>query len=81
MVIRQRSGVWTAGLLAAAILALGACSGNGGEGDAANADTLTRRQKDSIISTLPVPGAGAVGAALDAADKAKARAEVMDTLG
>ena len=81
MLIRRKSGVWTTGFLAAVILALGACSGGGEEGEAASADTLTRRQKDSIISTLPIPGAGAVGAALDAADKAKARAEVLDTLG
>ena len=51
------------------------------EAEQAAQDTLTRRQKDSIISTLPVPGAGAVGKALDAADAARARAEQHDTIG
>ena len=44
-------------------------------------DTLTRRQKDSLISTMPVPGAGAVGRALDAADRLNARTLAHDTIG
>ena len=44
------------------------------------ADTLTRRQKNEIISTLPVPGASGVGRALRAADLAAARAQVHDSL-
>ena len=65
------------------VFSLGAatCIGGGGEDDQTDQDTLTRRQKDSIISTLPVPGAGAVGKALEAADAAKARAERHDTIG
>ena len=75
------------GRLAGAILLVGlsvaiaTCSGGGDGEDQAAQDTLTRRQKDSIIATLPVPGAGAVGKALDAADAAKARAERLDTIG
>jgi hypothetical protein len=74
------------GLIGAVIigfLSLGAatCTGGGGGEDQAAQDTLTRRQKDSIISTLPVPGAGAVGKALEASDAAKARAELHDTIG
>lgn len=70
------------GLVALALLALTlACGGGGGSSEQAAQDTLTRRQKDSIISTLPVPGAGAVGKALDAADAARARAEQHDTIG
>jgi len=70
------------GIALIGVLSLGGanCSGGSGEDQAAQ-DTLTRRQKDSIISTLPVPGAGAVGKALDAADAAKARAERHDTIG
>jgi hypothetical protein len=41
-------------------------------------DTLTRRQKDSITATLPIPGAGAVGKALRASDAAGARAAETD---
>ncbi len=56
--------------------------GGGQEGsNQTDPDTLTRREKDSIISTLPVPGAEAVGRALDAADAARARAERHDTIG
>ena len=50
------------------------------DGESASADELTRRQKDSIISTLPVPGASAVGRALDAADAARVRALAHDTI-
>ena len=74
-----RGGLLVA-LLIGSGLAMGSCSGNRGSDDQAAGDTLTRRQKDSIISTLPLPGAGAVGKALDAADAAKARAAVLDTL-
>lgn len=67
-------------VLVAGVLGLTACSA-GGSGDAATAaDTLTRRQKDSIISTFPVPGAGAVGRALDASDAAAERARRLDSL-
>jgi uncharacterized metal-binding protein len=65
------------------LLLVSACSGgSGGEPEAsAAADTLTRRQKDSLISTLPVPGAGAVGAAQRASDAARARALAHDSVG
>ncbi|NNM05065.1 MAG: hypothetical protein HKO65_08165, partial [Gemmatimonadetes bacterium] len=70
-----------AGILILSIFASSAaCGGGAGQADEAAQDTLTRREKDSIISTLPVPGAGAVGKALDAADAAKARAERHDTI-
>ncbi|MFH1765945.1 MAG: hypothetical protein ABIF09_17295 [Gemmatimonadota bacterium] len=68
-------------LIGALVLGGGTCTGGGGGEDQAAQDTLTRRQKDSIIATLPVPGAGAVGKALDAADAARARAEAHDTIG
>jgi hypothetical protein len=62
-------------------VSLVACGPGGGASDGQSTDTLTRREKDSIISTLPVPGAGAVGRALDASDAARARAEQHDTIG
>jgi hypothetical protein len=75
-----RGGLLVALLISGLGLATWSCSGRPGDGDQAAGDTLTRRQKDSIISTLPVPGSGAVGKALDASDAAKARAAVLDTL-
>ena len=50
--------------LSLSVLVLGCGGGDNADGQAAQ-DTLTRRQKDSIISTLPVPGAGVVGKALE----------------
>jgi hypothetical protein len=63
------------------LLGLASCSsqGSGGASDSP-ADTLTRRQKDSLVSTMPVPGAGAVGKAMEAADSAAARAARHDSL-
>jgi len=48
--------------LVLALVTLGVTGCGGGDGGAAEAagDTLTQRQKDSLVSTLPVPGAGAV---------------------
>ena len=63
------------------LMALAGCSGGAPQGEATDTDTLTRRQKDSLISTMPIPGAGAVGTALDAADKAEERARQLDTMG
>ena len=70
-------------LLGAAVclLLLAACSSQPESAPRAVAndrDTLTRRQKDSITATLPIPGAGAVGKALRATDQAKARADQTD---
>jgi len=66
-------------LAAAAALGVWACGESAG--DAASAtDTLTRRQRDSIIATMPIPGAGAVGRALDAQDAARARADQLDSI-
>lgn len=62
------------------VLALCACSGGGGDAQTA-ADTLSRAQKDSIIADMPIPGAGAVGAALDARDRANDRVNQHDTIG
>ncbi len=69
----------TAALAALTILSVG-CS-LGGDASASNAaDTLTRRQKDEIISTLPVPGARGVGRALEVSDQLADRANRHDSL-
>lgn len=65
--------------LAGLTIVLLGCSGGGNAGDNP-ADTLTRRQKDSIIATLPIPGARGVGKALDALEKSNARAAQHDSI-
>lgn len=66
-------------IVAAAVLAVGACGGDAGEART-DADTLSRAQKDSIIAELPIPGAGAIGDARRAVDKANARVQQHDTI-
>ena len=65
-----------------AVLALGVvcCGGEDGPGEEAARDSLSQRQKDSLLATMPVPGAGAVQKALDASEAARARAEAHDTI-
>lgn len=66
-------------LLAFGLAGLLACAG--GEPDpAADADTLTRRQRDSVIGESRLPGAGGVRGALDASDAAADRNAVLDSL-
>ena len=72
-------------IVATAVLGVWACGQGASKADAPAAgapaaDTLTRRQKDSIISTLPIPGASGVGAARKAVDKANARVQQHDTI-
>jgi hypothetical protein len=67
-------------LAVAAVIFMGACSIPEPQ-LAVDRDTLTQRQKDSITSTLPLPGASVVGRALRASDAAEARAERHDALG
>lgn len=68
-------------VMAGLAASLGACPGPGPDRPPANdRDTMTQRQRDSVTSTLPIPGAGAVGNALDAADAATRRAEQHDSL-
>ncbi|HYT83336.1 MAG TPA: hypothetical protein VEK86_07790 [Gemmatimonadales bacterium] len=48
-------------------------SDGGGSQQAVNRDTLTERQKDSILAKSKIPGARAVGNAMTAADSTSAR--------
>ena len=57
--------------------ALGACA----RPEPAARAPLTEHQRDSVLATEPIPGAGAVGGALRAADKEAGRATGMDSLG
>lgn len=63
----------------AAILSVWACGESAGDAQTA-VDTLTRRQKDSLISEMPIPGAGVVGRALDVQDLTRARANALDSI-
>lgn len=65
-----------------AMLLGAACSGAGdGQGSAAPGDTLTERQRDSILAGSRIPGARGVGTAHNAADSATARVRITDTIG
>lgn len=66
-------------IVAAAVLGVGACGQSAGDA-ASSADTLTRRQKDSLIATMPIPGARGVGRALDAQDRSRERAAALDSI-
>ncbi len=60
--------------VALTLLAL-ACGGSdgGGSQQTVNRDTLTQRQKDSILAQSKIPGARAVRNAMTAADSTSAR--------
>jgi hypothetical protein len=60
-----------------------ACGGGGDQssGRRAGSDTLTQRQRDSMLSKSSIPGASGVGRAMTAADSASARVQAADTVG
>lgn len=59
-----------------------ACGGGSSDksGQTVNRDTLTQRQKDSILANSKIPGARAVGNAMRAADSTSARVLRADTV-
>ncbi len=61
------------------VLALGC--GGGGNQDAAATDSLSRRERDSIIGASRLPGAAGVRGALRVSDSAAARAARLDSAG
>jgi hypothetical protein len=67
----------TTWLLALATLA--ACGGDKSGKEAVNRDTLTERQKDSILAKSSIPGASNVGRAMRAADSTSAGAHRVDS--
>lgn len=68
-------------IVAAAALALTACSGGGPDGPgAARSDSITQGARDSAVARSGLPGASAVGRAQEAAATARDRVEGMDTI-
>ena len=65
-------------LLVASAVLLTHCS-KPKETTANNRDTMTRRQKDSVLAQSGLPGAGGVGMALKTADSLKARQAALDS--
>jgi hypothetical protein len=58
-----------------------ACGGSdAGSQQAVNRDTLTQRQKDSILARSSIPGASNVGRAMRAADSTSAGARRADSV-
>ncbi|MEZ4415458.1 MAG: hypothetical protein R3E10_06860 [Gemmatimonadota bacterium] len=62
--------------LCAALLGA-ACPGRASQAEEP-APELTRHQKDSLVATMPIPGAKAVGTAIRAQDAAAERARMLD---
>lgn len=56
-------------------------SGERDSSQTVNRDTLTQRQKDSILAQSKIPGARGVGTAQRAADSIAARVQAADTIG
>ena len=74
-----KNNLWVAAALVCVAVIVSGC-GSAGSTDETDDMELTRRQKDTIVSELPVPGAGGVGRAMDAVDRANARAARHDSL-
>lgn len=62
-------------------LAVVACPKDSGKSVPAGSDTLTTRQRDSVIGSSPLPGAQGVRKALELSDSARARASRLDSIG
>jgi hypothetical protein len=66
-------------LFAGLVLGLG-CGGSGSGAHRAAGDTLSERQRDSILAKSSIPGASAVGRAMSAADSTSARVQASDSI-
>ena len=63
------------------VLSVAACGGSeSADKQAVNRDTLTQRQKDSILAKSSIPGASNVGRAMRAADSTSAGAHRVDSV-
>jgi len=62
------------------LLGAAACGSNSDSKQTVNRDTLTQRQKDSILANSRIPGASNVRRAMTAADSASARALRTDSV-
>ena len=63
------------------VIAISCSGGESGSQQTINRDTLSQRQKDSILAQSKIPGAAGVGAAMKAADSTSARVQAADTVG
>jgi hypothetical protein len=63
------------------IASLVGCGGKNNDQQAVNRDTLTQRQKDSILAKSSIPGARAVGRAMTVADSTSAGVRRADSVG
>ncbi|HMJ57722.1 MAG TPA: hypothetical protein VK467_01205 [Gemmatimonadales bacterium] len=67
--------------IAIVVVTLAACGGGeSSDKQAVNRDTLTQRQKDSILAKSSIPGASNVGRAMRAADSTSAGAHRADSV-
>lgn len=66
----------TRALSALLVLALAACSSSSGGN---NRDTMTQRQKDSVLGQSGIPGAQGVTKALTASDSVKSHQAQVDS--
>jgi hypothetical protein len=69
-----------AALAALGVWACGAAAGDTSQTAKVDRDTLSRRQKDSIVSTMPLPGASKIGDAQRAVDKINANTHRLDSI-
>jgi hypothetical protein len=68
-------------LFVVSICCITACGGDSDKsGQSVNRDTLTERQRDSILAGSKIPGARGVGSAMRAADSTSARIQQTDTV-
>ena len=66
--------------LSLALILLAACSAGKSAKSAGQGDSLTERQRDSILAQSRIPGASGVGSAMRAADSASARIRATDSV-
>ncbi len=59
---------------------LAACAGQSGKSRTAVGDSLTERQRDSILAQSKIPGARAVGKAMRVADSTSAGIRAADSV-
>ena len=69
-----------AAALCVAVVVSVACSGGKSRDSAAAGDSLTERQRDSILAQSRIPGAANVGRAQRAADSTNARIRATDSV-
>lgn len=67
-------------LLIIALALLAACASGKSAKSSAEGDSLTERQRDSILAQSRIPGASGVGSAMRAADSASARVRATDSV-